>query len=237
MKTQHLSLSSVVVWVALLASSCGSRGAEEVQTTYENGQPQTAYLISGRGENRERVGERTYYENGKLRSELAFRDGRPYGDYTFYYDNGQPFATGVFEEKTERGTHWKFYDKAGAPLHAGPTDSVEVLSLSPRSFPNTIAFHHGDSAFLYEFYESLVPRSTGLVVAGKREGRWVYYHPNGLVQAEGFYLSGRENGMHNVYRETGVPIYRGLYINDKRAGVWEFYDADGTLVTTKNYDA
>jgi antitoxin component YwqK of YwqJK toxin-antitoxin module len=49
-------------------------------------------------------------------------------------------------------------------------------------------------------------------VMGKREGKQLFYHPNG-----------------NVY-------YAGFYLNDLKSGIWEYFTEEGIQDTIINYN-
>lgn len=207
-------------------------------SSYPNGKAKLIYIMKGKADRAVRVGEKFYYEDGGLRWEKSFDEkaGQPTGNWRYFYGNGQLYAEGDFSINHAKGAKWQFHGVDGKPLANAKYDSTSVLVFTPDMLPTTLAYHKGDTADLFEFYEDLSPRASGQLVAGKRNGKWVFSHPNGVKQAEAIYINGVENGMHNSYRENGVPYFRGLYINGKRAGKWEFYDQDGNLAGTKNFD-
>ena len=222
----------------LLLAACGGGKHEEVMETYANGQKRLVYVMKGKADKAVRVEERYYYEDGGLRWEKSFdeKTGLPNGLWRYFYGNGQLFAEGNFSTAATKGADWKFCQPNGKPLAAGRHDSTSVLAFTPEMLPTTLAYHKGDTADLFEFYENLAPRATGQLVGGKRNGLWLFRYPNGAKQAEAIYIDGMENGMHNSYRENGMPYFRGMYINGRRAGTWEFYDPNGELAGTKNFD-
>lgn len=220
--------------VALL-SSC-HRTRNEVIEKYPNGKAKLVYQVQGKDENKQRVGEKMYYEDGQLRWEKHFRDEQPTGIWRYYYGNGQQFAQGDFGTNHRYGAAWQFSTAKGKALREGTFDSVTVTAFTPEMFPTTLAYHHQDSIWAYEYYEDLSLRATGQIVGNRRDGHWIFYYPTGVTQAEAIYADGVENGMHCAYRENGTPYYRGAYINGQRAGAWEFYDQDGNLCGTKNFD-
>lgn len=223
------------VLFAMLTASCG-KTHEEVISTYDDGTPKVVYVMQGKGDKQQKVGEKMYYEDGKLRYEKHFTGGVNDGKWCYYYGNGRLFAEGDFSQRHDVGANWKFHNSDGGAMVEGKVDSIVVSVFNTDMFPIAMGFFRGDSITVKEIYEDISLRSTGVLVNGKRIGHWIFYFPTGVKQAEAIYADGVENGMHCAYRENGVPYYRGLYINGKRAGVWEFYDQDGILSGKQNFD-
>lgn len=60
----------------------------------------------------------------------------------------------------------------------------------------------------------------GLVLEGKREGKWTVYHENGQLNAKVFFKKGKKIGIYEQFTETGLAIAIGPYKNDKKHGAW-----------------
>lgn len=225
----------MIVIPAMLLASC-NRIHNEVVSSYPNGQAKLVYQIKGRKDAKQRVGEKMYYEDGQLRWEKHFKDDSPNGTWRYFYGNGKLFAQADFSKNHQYGSHWEFNTAKGKALREGTYDSITVTAFTPEMFPTTLAYHKKDTIWAYEFYEDISLRATGQLVGTHRNGKWIFYYPSGVTQADAIYADGVENGMHNAYRENGVPYYRGAYINGERAGVWEFYDQTGNMCGTKDFD-
>ncbi len=52
---------------------------------------------------------KTYYPNGKLKSEITYERGRPKGAYTLYYDNGKIEEQGDWERTKNTGDFKRYY--------------------------------------------------------------------------------------------------------------------------------
>ena len=53
---------------------------------------------------------KTYYENGQLKGEGSFKNGKPEGLFKTYYDNGQLEGEGSFKNGKPEGLHKMYYD-------------------------------------------------------------------------------------------------------------------------------
>lgn len=114
-------------------------------------------------------------------------------------------------------------------------DSMRVVEVGEDGHPMTVIYYKGSEQHVRQYYTTMQVRCEGQMVDGLREGRWVFYHPNGNVQSECTYVQGHEEGPYRVYREDGKPYYLGHYKEGKPVGTWEFYDGDGNLAGTKVY--
>ena len=136
---------------------------------------------------------------------------------------------------TEGRSDWRLTDSLGNELVTG-YDSMRVVEVGDDGHPMTVCYCKGNERLWYQFYSTMALRSEGRTADGLREGRWVFYHPNGMRQAEATFEHGLEEGSYTVFRESGVPYYRGQYSHGKPCGTWEFYAPDGSLDGTKQYD-
>lgn len=63
-------------------------------------------------ENGELVLYKTYHSNGKLYSEMPYKDGKKNGKSVIYYPNGKITEEGTYKNNRKEGV-WKYYNQAG----------------------------------------------------------------------------------------------------------------------------
>ena len=226
---------ALIFAVALLIAAC-DRVREEVVTTFPDGSPELVYLVKGKADAPLLMGEKRYYSNGEKHSEIHYMDDEktPSGVWQFYYPTGALFAKADYS----KGGRWTFHtDGERNAFLQMECDSMCMAQLSEKNLPLEVHRCKGDSTWVYTFYEDFLEKSEGLMVGGVRDGKWLFFYPNGQLQLEALFIGGVENGMYNSYRENGIPIFRGFYINGQRAGIWEFYDQQGDLSGRLNYDS
>lgn len=114
-------------------------------------------------------------------------------------------------------------------------DSMQVVEVSDDGHPMSVIYFRGNERHLRQYYSNMQVRCEGASVDGLRQGRWVYYHPDGNLQAEATYVAGLEEGPYRVYRENGAPYYIGQYKDGVPTGTWEVYDPEGNLVQKTEY--
>lgn len=223
--------------IAVLAASC-HRPYDTVFSSYPDGSAKLVFtVIDGKAGEITRVGEKMYYENGKLMYEKHFKDDKPSGKWSYYYDNGQLHTSGTFHtgDSNDNGTGWKFYDREGKEF-VSQYDSMRVLQYTPDHRPLSVAYYTGNDETRYQFNDNYTINAHGLVHNGLKEGPWEFFYANGQKMLEARYINGIENGAYISYRENGIPFFRGFYINGQRANTWEFYDEEGNLAGTMNFD-
>ena len=222
--------------VVALVASC-HRPYDTVFSTYPNGAKKLVFTVID-GDNGEvtRVGEKMYYENGKLMYEKHFKDDQPAGEWKFWYDNGNLHACGNFDKDKEKGSGWQFYDKKGDSFVPDGYDSLVVMDFTTDRRPLSISYYKDSCELRFQFNDNFTLNARGMVRNGKKNGVWEFYYANGQKMLEAMYLEDVENGAYNSYRENGVPYFRGYYINGSRANVWEFYDEEGNLAGRQDFD-
>ncbi|MCB0793915.1 MAG: hypothetical protein KDB88_04190 [Flavobacteriales bacterium] len=120
-------MRSVALLALLVAGACGSADQEVphqstpvtgVDSTFtENGMQRVrlkdGIIAEGEMKDGERVGVwRSHLPNGKLLSQIEYRNGRKHGPTVVYHPNGAVRYTGAYEDDQPSGT-WRFYDKEG----------------------------------------------------------------------------------------------------------------------------
>lgn len=235
MKMNRIFLSTAAAFVLCLAAC--NRPYDTVYSTYKDGTPKLVFtVVDGKGGTVTRLGEKMYYENGKMMYEKHFNNDKPSGTWKFFYDNGQTFAQGNFDHNDSVGSGWKLFNDKGEDFFADSYDSMAVLDFTADHRPLSVAYYKGDSEMRFQFNDNYTVNTRGMVKNGKKEGQWLFFYANGQKMLEANYSGGVENGAYNSYRENGVPYFRGFYINGQRANIWEIYDEQGNLAGRQDYD-
>lgn len=118
---------------------------------------------------------KTYYENGKLKSEITYKNNRPNGYAKIYYENGN-----ISEEGIWKGTKWvgdyKFYHENGKKAYEWKF--------------NESGKRTGEQKY---FYEDGSLRIKGDWIDGKENGVITEYYENGNVKSEKHFAAGEFN--------------------------------------------
>ena len=228
-------LSLIALASILLLAAC-HRPYDAVFSTYKDGQPKLVFIVvDGKGGQVERLGEKMYYENGKLMYIKHYKGDAPVGEWEFYHENGQLHAKGNFDKQDLSGRNWKLFNDKGEE-YISTYDSMRVLEMTADNRPLSVAYYKDNVETRFQFNDNYSINAKGCVVDGKKDGLWEFYYANGQKMLEAHYQDGVENGAYNSYRENGIPYFLGFYINGRRANIWEFYDDQGNIAGRQDFD-
>ena len=95
--------------LALLLASC--QGPEEVvQQTHADGTPKVVFFYEGAEQERKKVKEDHFYENGNMEMTGTFdEDGTRHGQWTYYHQDGALWSQGNFEHGERSGNYTVWY--------------------------------------------------------------------------------------------------------------------------------
>ena len=79
------------------------------------------------------------------------------------------------------------------------------------------------------FTGKVTGQSEGLIVGGKQEGLWVYYHDNGQLGSKGTFKNGRAQGLWVYYHDNGKLERKINWKNGLMDGPSFGYHRDGTV--------
>ena len=126
----------LLIGVMFLLNSCGDKIVEKVEKTYPNSKPKSIGFYKLVDGNEVKVKEKELYENGKVKMEGEFKDGKRTGVWKAYFENGTLWSEGKFvngerngyglnyypngklraegEYKNDKQSgHWKYYNEQG----------------------------------------------------------------------------------------------------------------------------
>lgn len=147
------------------------------------------------------------------------QNGKKHGTWRKFYDGTKQLRyQGTFEHGQEVGT-FKFYDKKG-----GHPTAVKIYT-------------DGNELLDVIFYTTAGKKvSEGKMKQRSREGKWVYYHQDGVrVMTEENYTKDVLEGERIVYFENGAVAQRINYTNGKENGQEVHYSEKGVVTKTYTY--
>jgi antitoxin component YwqK of YwqJK toxin-antitoxin module len=72
-----------------------------------------------------------------------------------------------------------------------------------------------------------VVSAKGVFSEDKRNGKWIFYYPNGAVKSESTYVDGKQNGISKSYNKNGKVTAEIPYKDDKVNGTRILYTDEG----------
>ena len=86
------------------------------------------------------------------------------------------------------------------------------------------------------YYENGELKEIGLVIEGKRVGKWIFYSEKGIKLAQCCFNNlGQKHGVWLVWDNNSKLRAKMIYKNGIRKGKWEVYNEHGKLTIRRYY--
>ena len=109
--------------MTLILTACGTKLTEEVQTSYDNGQPKYVKYFTKGGEC---VKEAEFYEDGTVKMEGAMRDGHREGEWKAFFPDGKPQSIGSFKDGLRSGSSVVYYETGNKMMEGQYSEGKHV---------------------------------------------------------------------------------------------------------------
>ena len=165
--------------------------------------------------------KKTFYDNGKLKTEGAFMHNMPIGIHKEYDENGNLKKTleyssesvlvgeGMYDENGKRTGKWRLYDGYWDYFYAEGE------------------FRKGKKTGHWSyFYASGNPEMEGEYEVDKPVGEWTWLYPNGAKRRMENYYDGLLDGAYEEYDSIGNLLVKGNYSEGMKTGEWESHIGD-----------
>ena len=161
------------------------------------------------------------FDDGNVRSEGQYVNGKKVGPWRFYYSSGKIMEEGNFKEDKPIGL-WRWYYESGHTqreefykngLEDG--DIREFLDSSKQIVMVQVSYSNGkrEGEWTYTIGESKI---SGKYADDVEEGIWRDFYPDGVTHFEGKYHDGLENGSHKYYYPNGFIKEDRFYRSGQR---------------------
>jgi|GEM_PF-3425048 len=160
-------------------------------------------------------GEWLAYEKGKILTRGTFKNGKSTGLWTFYFDNGNVYETGLQIDNKREGL-WKRYYETGEIFLVGKyindkEDGIWKLFYKDGKTKSTWYYKDGRNIGLFQTLDS--------------QGKQIEYG--------NYNLNGNETGKWR--RLNDKYFEEGIFNNGERIGLWKITDTKGILLETLFY--
>lgn len=146
-------------------------------------------------------------------------NGERHGVWRKYYSNNRIRYAGTFEHGKEVGV-FKYYSASNSDF------PIIVKEFDTSNGIAEVSFYTASGAL----------ESKGYMKGKLREGKWLYYHPDGKsVMGEENYVDGKLHGDYKTFYPTGEPTEITTYKNGKLHGNYKKYSIKGFLYQDFNY--
>jgi antitoxin component YwqK of YwqJK toxin-antitoxin module len=163
----------------------------------------------------ERVGERLFFDDGRVADERLYKDKKLHGIWRQYWPNGQLFAERPYRDGQMDGT-FRFWDEKGkllgeSKIKNGTGVLTEYANLVARSHDKETPFRDGKVDGTEKFwakFEGCV--GIGCSVSAYKDGRldgWeVTRDEDGTLLGYGFAKHGELHGVLRKFNRDGTPV-------------------------------
>lgn len=180
----------------------------------------------------ERIGHwAKYYDNGKIRYQGQFENGKEIGVFKFYslVSSEHPIIIKTFS-KVNNLAQVEFYSEQGVLESKGTMNGEKRVGqwvfyhldgttiVSEENYENGLL--NGISKTYYrsgEVTEILFYKN------GKLEGNIKRFSDEGILLDDLIYKNGKLNGLAKYYNTNGKLILTGVYENDEKVGDWQYF--------------
>jgi antitoxin component YwqK of YwqJK toxin-antitoxin module len=188
------------------------------QGMWEKKYPNGNFQYKGLFKNDRPVGEMTrYYEDGTKQAVMHFDEEGIHCRAVLYYDNGEIAAKGNYIQ-TRKDSVWEYYSYYSKNLIA-----TESFRKGVKDGLSVVYFESGRPSQELEWQNDL------------KHGTWKQFFENGKIKLQGYYINNKKHGPFTYFFLNGLVDLKGRYVDDNMEGPWEFYDEKGKLITKIEY--
>ena len=187
---------------------------------------------------------RSWYENGILKTEGAYKRGNRDGTFSSWHSNGQKKEEGNYVDGKMDGP-WIHYDQDGNKSHSytykeGKKEGLFISWYENGQKREEVTYAESlmrDENSVTKISPTLtIPRRSippplppSVVSVGRpsRFGPFKSWYENGILKTEGTYKRGNRDGTFSSWHSNGQKKEEGNYVDGKMDGLWIHYDQDG----------
>lgn len=182
----------------------------------------------------------SHWPDGKVKSELRYKDDKLDGVCKWYYNNGNPSMEAVYENNILNGPSTRWYENGNLEEKAYYVDNqydgvVEEYNVFGTMVKLSTYKNGVLNGLFYQWYDNGKVFVEGEYVDGMMHGSWVMYYQDGSIGSNAIYNMG--TGVQKGYSEGGVYQNAEIqYKNGVKDGEEKRLDIDGNVIETIIWD-
>lgn len=171
--------------------------------------------------------QKTYYDNGKVKSIANYSNGKMNGEYKRYYENEQLERIGNVLNGKDNG-EWKYYYANGQLKAIENRSGGNIIGEYKSYFDNgqleKIGYIDNMASGVWKIYaKNGQLKEIGNLTNSKKNGEWKFYHDNGQLESIINYTDGKLTGELKSYHDNGQLKEIGYYTDWVKTGEWKSY--------------
>lgn len=155
---------------------------------------------------------KTFYANGQLRGEGAYKKGKIEGQWKYYYPEGSKLSEFTYKNGEAEGKA-KEYFKNGALKYD--------MNYKASQF----------DGYFIEYYQNGKVKQEGWFMNGERQQQWLSYYSNGEIESDNYYLNDKLTGDNSEYNTNGkiytLAVYKAGKVEDL-----QYFNSTGEKITS-----
>ena len=179
-----------------------------------------------------------FYPNGNIKQEVPFSNNKMNGYLKEYsiagsLNNTTKYINGALQtnvpELAKLDVRTEYFSTG--QIHFTRTYKDDVAEGIHREFSN-----NGKVIAAQVFVEGFLTAEGILDTAGRQQGIWKEFHPDGKIKSQGEYINSKRIGEWVFYHNNEKIEQKGIYDrNGKAQGVWKWFYESGNLLLEENY--
>jgi antitoxin component YwqK of YwqJK toxin-antitoxin module len=157
-----------------------------------------------------------WYENGQIREETTYVDGKRHGMYKWWYENGQIRIETTYVDGKRHGSYKWWYENGQI--------KIEITYVDGK--------RHGSYKW---WYENGQIKNEATYVDKKMNGVNKSWYPNGQMEMETTYVDNKLHGGYKWWYENGQIGEETTYVDGKRHGGYKEWHENGQIREEATY--
>lgn len=176
---------------------------------------------------------RSYWENGNLKSELRYKDGKLNGECFWYYYNSKPEMKTTYELGKLNGETVRWYENGNIQSrYFIKDDNYDSIFESYNVYGVLIKEEHYKEGVLHgtlrQWYDNGKVFLEGAYLEGMLHGKWVMYYDDGVIGSVSEFENG--SGVQKGYSQDGNHLITMIHYKDNvKDGEEIHYNTDGSV--------
>ena len=206
--------------------------------------------------------EHEYYDNGQVKSETGYFEGKKHGLYKNWFENGQLKKQGKYQNGNSYGRFAEWFEN-GQLKEQGEYKDGQYFMTNRWSSNGGQLVKDGNGSWVGRntaglevwkklYADGLLSKEwnyeyeyfgNGELMSSKRynnemnDGLFATWYESGQKRSEGHWEDGKKVGKWLSWHSNGQLESEGSYIDDRKDGLWVSYDETGTKVSEDVYAA
>ena len=183
-----------------------------------------AYEYKGQFKDNKPVGTFTYYyESNKVKAVIVHDEKTGRSVATMYHETGQLFATGIYRNQL-KDSIWDYYGPSG---RQSLKETYSKDKLNGRSTVYYVSEDPNDN--------SMKMAKVSNYVNGVLEGEVTEYFESGTIKSKGKFVAGKLDGLYTINHPNGKAMIIERYKKGSRHGWCSTYDGNGKELGKKYF--